>query len=64
MNIKEPEIIINGHKITESMAMAIRVAIEIFAFDLCENGLGNDELGKEMTKLYLDRINEIRKVMR
>jgi len=59
---KEPEIIINGNKLSEGQAMTIRVAIESFAFRL-EDGLGNDETGKQIAKNYKDRINEIRNMI-
>jgi hypothetical protein len=58
----EPEITINGHKISNAMAMTIRVAIENFAFSLSKDGLDN-ESGQDISKLYLDRIIEIRKFM-
>jgi hypothetical protein len=60
---EEPEIIINGINIGPGCAMTIRVSIEALSSDLIENGLGNDEHGKKMKKLYLDRINDIRKIM-
>lgn len=56
---KEPKITINGTQITDAMAMTIRVAVNSFAFDISNNGLGEDEHGKEMAKLYLKRVDEI-----
>lgn len=60
---KEPNIVINGKTASPAMAMTIRVAIENFAMDLADTGLGDDEHGKTMTVLYLERISEIRKLM-
>lgn len=60
---QEPEIIINGENVGPGCAMTIRLAIEVFASDLFENGLGDDEHGKRMTENYLARINDIRRSM-
>lgn len=60
---EEPEIIINGQNIGPGCALTIRVAIEVFAEDLIDNGLGKDEHAKKMVKLYIERINDIRKSM-
>jgi hypothetical protein len=43
--------------------MTVRAAIENFDADLKQNGLGDDEHGVEMTKLYRDRISEIRSLI-
>jgi len=59
----EPEITINGQKITNAMAMTIRVAIESFAQSINSEGLGHDEHGLEMVRLYNERIHEIRSLM-
>lgn len=59
----EPEIIINGENVGAGCAATIRVAIECFATDLHDNGLGEDEHGKIMTMNYLNRINDIRRIM-
>jgi hypothetical protein len=58
-SIDEPKIIVNGTLLTTGQAMTVRVAIQSFASDLVENGLGEDEHGISMTKNYLDRIKEI-----
>jgi hypothetical protein len=60
---EEAEIIVNGQVLTSGQSMTLRVALEGFALNLKEEGLGDDEHGKEMTKLYLDRVSEIRKVL-
>jgi hypothetical protein len=56
----EPTITICGKELTISQSLTVRVAIESFATDLIERGLGNDKHGKIMVKEYLDRIEEIR----
>lgn len=63
MNHKEPEISINGINIGPGCACTIRVALEVFISHLKENGLGDDEHGKRMTESYLNRIDDIRKIM-
>lgn len=55
----EPIITINGVLLTSAQAMIMRVALQSFGSDLIDNGLGDDETGKEMTKNYLSRIGEI-----
>ena len=60
MTTKEPDITINGVPCTSAMAATIRVAVENFASDLREDGLGEDETGRAITKGYLARIDEIR----
>ena len=60
----EPKIIINGHELSEAEAMTVRVAIGSFSMDLRENGLGEDETGKVMTRGYLAAIREINKRIR
>ncbi|MGI9411575.1 MAG: hypothetical protein ACR2OV_15965 [Hyphomicrobiaceae bacterium] len=52
-----------GAMFTTGQIMTLRVAIESFAFDLKENGLGDDEHGKAMTEAYLARIAEIRLIL-
>lgn len=59
---EEPKITINGHDLSSAQVMTIRVAIENFAACLIDS-LGTDPHGKAMTKLYRERINEIRGLM-
>lgn len=56
----EPTITINGQVCTPGEAMTLRVAIESFAQDLRENGLGEDETGKALTLGYLRNIDLLR----
>ena len=59
----EPVITIWGKELSIAQSITIRVAIESFASDLIENGLGDDEMGKKMTKQYMQRIDEIRNLI-
>ena len=63
VEFKEADIVIGGVPISNAMSMTIRVAIESFAIDLREEGLGYDEMGKGIRDGYLNRINEIRQVI-
>lgn len=56
----EPVVVIGGRVCTAGEAMTLRVAIEMFAQDLRENGLGNDESGKALTLGYLRNIDLLR----
>lgn len=59
----EPLITIYGKELNISQSMTIRVAIESFASDLLENGLGDDLHGKRMVELYMQNIEEIRNLI-
>ncbi len=63
-NNDEPEIIINGVRCTEGMAMTLRVAITMFSHDINTNGLGDDEHGKKMVSGYNAQVSAIFKLMR
>ena len=56
----EPRITINGQAMPPSVSATIRVAIESFAFDLTNEGLGTDDHGRAMTAAYLRNIAAIR----
>lgn len=60
---KEPYIIINGMVLGVAEAMTVRVAIQGFGVDLQEDGLGDNEHGKAMTKAYLQCIHRINSYM-
>lgn len=49
----EPHIIVNGVPLTEGQSMTVRVALSSFLMRLEEEGLGNDERGKNITKGYI-----------
>jgi len=57
--MNEARIIINGVELTLGQSMTLRVALQSFAMDLKENGLGSDETGKSIAKGYLARISEM-----
>ena len=57
--IEEPEIIINGVNIGPGCAMTIRVAIEVFYSNLQLYRTADLELNN----LYMQRINDIRRLM-
>ena len=59
----EASIIVNGNLLTSAQSVVIRVALEGFSSELVRNGLGGDEHGVQMKKLYLDTITEIRGVL-
>lgn len=61
--IHEPVITINGATLHTGHAMTVRVALENFAIDLQNNGLGDDEHGQRMTRHYLTAIQAIREIM-
>ncbi len=59
--MSEPQIEINGSKLSEGQAMAVRVACTSFLQDMSEGDapLGPDELGRRMAVLYRDRLREV-----
>lgn len=57
---EEADIVINGHKLTNSQAMTLRVAISLFVSEMSEpKALGDDEHGRFMTKAYFENVKEI-----
>ena len=60
---KESEIEINGTLLSVACSRTVRIAIEQFALHLMENGCGDDEYGISITQNYMNRINDIRKLM-
>lgn len=61
----EPIITINGQLLSHGQAMAVRVACTVYHATLATetDPLGNDEHGRRMTKAYIDRYNEVLKLM-
>lgn len=60
--MKEAEIIINGHKLTNAESMALRVQVANGLYDYADpDVLGTDEHGRTMTKLYQDWLGTIQK---
>ena len=59
---KEPDITINGRKLTTGQAMTVRVAIETFAMAITDDIAKGDMQGDDsvLEHAYLARIREIR----
>jgi hypothetical protein len=57
----EAAVIINGVVLTPGESMTLRVAVESLALYLAEDGLGDDELGREMLVNYGAAIIRIRR---
>jgi len=62
---KEPEIIINGRRLSDAEAMAVRVAVSSKVFDYHDNpdALGTDDHGRTMVKLYLQNLRSVERAM-
>lgn len=60
--MSEPAIIINGVRLTTGQAMTVRVALGSFAMSL-NDGLGDDEHGRQMTAAYRERLRELFQLM-
>ena len=50
---------INGTQLTASQKVILRCALTSYHSDISLNGLGEDELGKQMTEVTIGRIDEI-----
>ena len=61
--MNEASIIINGVVLTNAEAMTVRVALNGFIMELSENGLGDDEHGKAMTKAYIEKAKNVLNIM-
>lgn len=60
----EPEIIIDGLRLTEGQSMAVRVAIGSYAMEMSVKGaLGDDDTGEAIRKGYRDRLAEVGRLM-
>ena len=55
-----PCISINGAECSKGAVSAIRVAVEAFSTNLIEDGLGDDDRGRELSRGYLARLSEVR----
>ncbi len=51
--MSEPKIIINGVLLTDGQAMTLRVACNDFYSRMSNEGLGDDEMGKQLASAYL-----------
>ena len=61
--MSEPIKSLNGIPLGIGQAMTLRVALESFAHSLQYEGLGDDEHGQAMTKAYLAKIGELRRII-
>lgn len=61
----EPEIIVNGRKLSEAEAMAVRVAVssKIWEFHDSPDALGTDDHGRTMVRLYLQNLRSVERTM-
>jgi hypothetical protein len=55
----EPEIVINGVKLTSAQAMTVRVALSAADWDC-----GTDDLSKQLSENYRARAREVFEIMR
>ena len=59
--IKEASVVISGHVLSFQESMTLRVAITSFLMSLKEDGLGDDEHGRAMTKAYCKHASAIQR---
>jgi hypothetical protein len=58
--MREPEIVINGTRLTDAQAMSVRAAITNFHAETAHpHALGTDEHGLKMCTLYHLRLSEV-----
>lgn len=55
----EPEIVVNGHRLTEGQAMAVRVAMGNFAIMLTDDDAFIQGVGVELSRNYKNRLTEV-----
>lgn len=62
---KEPDIVVNGRKLSEAEAMAVRVAVssKIWEFHDNPDALGTDDHGRTMVRLYLQNLRSVESTM-
>jgi hypothetical protein len=60
----EASITIEGVPLSYSQSMTVRVALEVFAMSLHDDGLGDDLRGKALHQGYLARLAEVRALIR
>lgn len=61
---KEASIVINGRILTKGERMTVNVALNAYEWHLMDDGLGEDQMGKDLAALYLQNIKEITKYIR
>ena len=61
---EEPEIVVNGVRLSEGQAMTVRVALTTFHGEMLRPAaLGDDEHGRHMSKAYGQRAEEVLTLM-
>lgn len=60
---KEAKISVNGIPLTVGQSMTVRVALSSLMFSMRDDGLGDDDHGKRMSKAYADRAQEVLKMI-
>jgi hypothetical protein len=57
-----PKFSVSGVELNSAQCMTIWTALQSFAIDMKENGLGDDEHGKIMADAYRKRVIEINEI--
>jgi len=57
-----PKFSVSGVELNSAQCMTIWTALQSFAIDMKENGLGNDKHGKFMADAYRKRVEEINEI--
>lgn len=60
----EPEITINGTRLTDVQVMIVRTGLELFSRHIAEHGMGYDDQGQPQADRYLQRIAKIKALWR
>tara|TARA_R110000737_G_scaffold319536_1_gene330788 strand:+ start:414 stop:734 length:321 start_codon:yes stop_codon:yes gene_type:complete len=55
----ESNIIVDGRQLANAESMTIRVALNSFISELNDNGLGDDDHGKSMVKIYTENAQTV-----
>ena len=61
--LHEPNIIINGIPLDTAMAMTTRVAVGSFLISLEADGLGDDEMGRQLARAYMQQCRRLLDVL-
>lgn len=57
--MSEPQVVVNGCKLTEAQTVCLRVAMESMLKALQEGPFAEDLYGREMSSLYCMRLREV-----
>lgn len=63
-DLETPVVFLNGQQLTPGQVITLQVALGSFTMDLQTNGLGDDDHGKTMTRLYLENINDLLRILK